>query len=58
MTRNENKPSLTAVKELMGANREALREIVQDLPQEMLKGEMTEAPGAAKSERSDGRAGY
>ena len=58
MTRNENKPSLAAVKELMGANHDALREIVQDLLQEMLEGEMTEALGAAKSERSDGRIGY
>ena len=58
MTRNENKPSIAAVKELMGANRDQLREIVQDLLQEMLEGEMTEALGAAKSERSDGRIGY
>lgn len=58
MTRSENKPSIAAVKELMGANRDALRVIVQDLLQEMLEGEMTEALGAAKSERSDGRIGY
>jgi transposase-like protein len=58
MTRNENKPSIVAVKELMGANHDALRRIVQDLLQEMLEGEMTEALGAGKSERSDGRIGY
>lgn len=58
MTKSENKPSLGAVKELMGANHDALREIVQDLLQEMLEGEMTEALGAGKSERSDGRIGY
>ena len=58
MTRSENKPSIAAVKELMGANRDALREIVQELLQEMLEGEMTEALGATKSERSDGRIGY
>ena len=58
MTRNETKPSIAAVKELMGANHDKLREIVQDLLQEMLEGEMTEALGAAKSERSDGRIGY
>lgn len=58
MTRSENKPSIAAVKELMGANHHALREIVQDLLQEMLEGEMTEALGASKSERSDGRVGY
>ena len=58
MTKSENKPSIAAVKELMGANHDALREIVQDLLQEILEGEMTEALGAAKSERSDGRIGY
>jgi putative transposase len=58
MTRSENKPSLAAVKELMGANQDALRKIVQDLLQEMLEGEMTEALGASKSERIDGRVGY
>ncbi len=58
MTRDENKPSLAAVKELMGANHDMLRKIVQDLLQEMLEGEMTEVLGASKSERSDGRVGY
>jgi transposase-like protein len=58
MTRSENKPSIAAVKELMGTNRDALREIVRDLLQEMLEGEMTEALGASKSERCDGRVGY
>lgn len=58
MTRSENKPSIAAVKELMVANHDALREIVQDLLQEMLEGELTEALGASKSERSDGRVGY
>jgi transposase-like protein len=42
----------------MGANRDALREIVQDLLQEMLEGEMTDVLGASKSERIDGRVGY
>ncbi|AMK18139.1 MULTISPECIES: IS256 family transposase [Sphingobium] len=58
MTRNENRPSIAAVKDLMGANRDALREIVQDLLQEMLEGEMTDVLGASKSERIDGRVGY
>ena len=58
MTRNETKPSIAGVKELMGSNHDMLREIVQDLLQEMLEGEMTEALGASKSERSDGRVGY
>ncbi|PBN41305.1 IS256 family transposase [Sphingobium sp. D43FB] len=58
MTRNENRPSIAAVKDLMGSNRDALREIVQDLLQEMLEGEMTDVLGASKSERADGRVGY
>jgi putative transposase len=39
MTRSENKPSIAAVKELMGTNHDTLRKIVQDLLQEMLEGE-------------------
>ncbi|GAA0303032.1 IS256-like element ISRm5 family transposase [Sphingomonas oligophenolica] len=58
MIRNESKPSIAAVKELMGANHDKLRAIVQDLLQEMLEGEMTEALGAGRSERSEGRIGY
>ena len=42
MTRSENKPSIAAVKEFMGANHDMLRKIVQDLLQEMLEGEMTD----------------
>ena len=38
MTRNETKPSIAAVKELMSANHDQLRVIVQDLLQEMLEG--------------------
>ena len=57
MTKDESKPSIAAVKELMSANHDKLRAIVQDLLQEMLEGEMTEALGASKSERSDGRVG-
>jgi transposase-like protein len=58
MTRNENKPSIAAVKDLMSTHPDALRKIVQDVLQEMLEGEMTEALGASKSVRSDGRVGY
>jgi putative transposase len=58
MTRSENKPWIAAVKDLMGANHDALRMIMQDLLQEMLEGEMTEALGAAKSERVEARIGY
>ena len=58
MTRNENKPSIAAVKDLMGTIHDALRTIVQDLLQEMLEGEMTDALGASKSERAGSRSGY
>lgn len=58
MTRVENKGSIAAVKDLMSGNPDALRGIVQDLLQEMLESEMTEALGAGKSERRDGRVGY
>jgi len=58
MTKVENKGSIAAVKDLMSGNPDALRGIVQDLLQEMLESEMTEALGAGKSERRDGRVGY
>jgi hypothetical protein len=58
ITKSEIKPSIAAVKELMGTNHDALRAILQDLLQEMLEGEMTEALGASKSERAEGRIGY
>jgi transposase-like protein len=58
MTKSENKPSIAAVKDLMSTNPDALRTIVQTVLQEMLEGEMTEALGAGKSIRSDGRVGY
>ncbi len=58
MTKNETKPSLAAVKELMGGNRDQLREIVGDLLQDLLEAEMTERLGAGKSERSSERLGY
>jgi len=46
------------VKELMGGNRDQLREIVGDLLQDLLEAEMTERLGAGKSERSSERLGY
>ena len=58
MTRTEVKPAISAVKELMAHEPDALREIVRSVMQTMLEAEMDEALGASKSERSDGRLGY
>ena len=58
MTRSEVKPAITAVKELMTQEPDALREIVRSVMQAMLEAEMDEALGAGKSERNDTRLGY
>ncbi len=58
MTKTEIKPAMAAVKELFAQNPDALRELVRAVMQEMLEAEMTEALGAGKGERVDGRLGY
>src|SRR3546814_11612390 len=58
MTRTEIKPAVSAVKELLAQEPDALREIVRRVMQAMLEAEMDEALGAGKSERSDERLGY
>jgi putative transposase len=58
MTKAENKPAIAAVKELFAQNPDGLKELVRAVMQEMLEAEMTDAVGAAKGERSDGRLGY
>jgi putative transposase len=58
MTRTEVKPAISAVKDLMAQDPDALREIVRSVMQTMLEAEMDEALGAGKSERSDARLGY
>jgi putative transposase len=58
MTRTESKLAVAAAKELMKGNPNALREIVRAVLQEILEAEMTDALGAAKSERTAGRLGY
>ena len=58
MTRTESKLAVAAAKELMKGNPNALREIVRAVLQEILEAEMTDALGAAKSERTTGRLGY
>ena len=58
MTKTEIKPATAAVKELFAQNPDGLKELVRAVMQEMLEAEMTDALGAAKGERSDGRLGY
>jgi putative transposase len=58
MTKAENRPAIAAVKELFAQNPDGLKELVRAVMQEMLEAEMTDALGAAKGERSDGRLGY
>src|SRR3546814_11164228 len=58
MTRTEIKPAVSAVKELLAQEPDALREIVRSVMQAMLEAEMDEALGAGKSERSAARLGY
>src|SRR5688572_5406637 len=58
MTKLESRTASAAVKELLLHNPEGLREVVRAVMQEMLEAEMSEALGAAKSERTTGRLGY
>jgi putative transposase len=58
MTKTESKLAVAAAKELMKGNPDGLREIVRTVLQEVLEVEMTDALGAAKSERTAARLGY
>src|SRR3546814_17071169 len=58
MTRTEIKPAVSAVKELLAQEPDALRAIVHSVMQAMLEAEMYEALGEGNSERSDERLGY
>ena len=58
MTEAQSKLAVAAAKELIKGNPEGLREIVRAVLQEILEAEMTDALGAAKSERTAGRLGY
>jgi putative transposase len=58
MTKTESKLAVAAAKELMKGNPDGLREIVRTVLQEVLEAEMTDALGAAKSERTAARLGY
>jgi putative transposase len=58
MTEIKGKLAVAAAKELMKGNPAGLREIVRAVLQEVLEAEMTDALGAAKSERTTARLGY
>src|ERR1700692_2080488 len=58
MTKREDKAGRIDLKALAGGDREFLREPMRTTLQEVLEAEMTEALGAAKSERTMGRNGY
>jgi transposase-like protein len=58
MTKTEITPLLAVAKDLLSGDPEGLRQLIQAVVQEVLEAEMTEALGASKSERADGRRGY
>src|SRR5688500_3123780 len=58
MPRGKLLPTLEEVKELVAADRDFLRPLVQAVLQELLEAEMTEALGAEKGERTPTRLGY
>ena len=58
MTRSNSMDAVIKIKELFGAHDQLIREGLQGWLQQILESEMTEALGAARSERTDGRVGY
>jgi transposase-like protein len=58
MTVEKLRPTLAEIKSLLVSDKDFLKPIVRAVLQEVLEGEMTEALGAAKGERIDGRLGY
>jgi len=58
MTRKNDKQSVPQLKALRTQNQDLLQPLVQWLLQEVLEAEMSDAIGAAKSERTEGRQGY
>ena len=58
MTKREGKGEVVALKGLLLRDEEFVRRAVQALVQEALEAEMTEAIGAAKGERTEGRVSY
>ena len=58
MTKVEDRTVVGLVKEALLADREGLEELFRGVLQDVLEAEMTEAIGASKSERTEGRLGY
>lgn len=58
MTAPKDRRGTSAWKELLGQDGDLLRELVHTVVGEVLEAEMTEALGAEKGERSEGRLGY
>ena len=58
MTERKHKAGRIDLKALAGGDRDFLRELIRTTVQEVLEAEMTDALGAAKSERTAGRNGY
>jgi putative transposase len=58
MTKVEDRPGVKLAKEALLADREGLKELFRSVLQEVLEAEMTEAVGAEKGERTEGRLGY
>jgi putative transposase len=58
MTVEKLRPTLAEIKGLLSSDKDFLKPIVRAILQEVLEAEMTEALGAGKSERVEGRLGY
>src|SRR6201997_1582254 len=58
MTVTKLRTDVSAVKQLLAADKEFLKPLIQTALQEVLEVEMTEALGAEKGERNEGRLGY
>ena len=58
MTKREGKGEVVSLKGLLERDEDFVRSSVQALVQEALEAEMTEAIGAAKGERTEGRLAY
>jgi transposase-like protein len=58
MTKVEDRTVAKLAKEALLADREGLKELFRGVLQEVLEAEMTEAVGASKSERTEGRLSY
>src|SRR6516225_8775729 len=58
MTVTKLRTDVSAVKQLLAADKEFLKPLIRGALQEVLEAEMTEALGAEKGERSEGRLGY